>query len=530
MKLAELSKGVEVGGQFRLIEILGRGSYGDVWLADVIARQEELPAKVAVKIYHHQDRANEVLFREGKQAIHYSHERLVRVFGVKRFDGLVVMWMEYVPGQTLLQYLGEDEAPKPLSLETVIKWLKDIAEGLAYLHVQDPQCIHGDLKLDNVLIDPQGGARLTDFGQSRTLENQYVSTVGVGGILYLAPEIFGRNDAKGTRFVQSDVYAFGVVAYRMLCGRFPHRNYQEIINRIPFPRPRHINASIPEELDRIVWKCLEKRPADRYRTGSELLADFESMEHKLAATKAAPVSLPEKLGRRTPAEELATIAGEKLDKGLETEVVDTLEVAIRHMSTSAKLLLIYAEAAKRLKKYDLAHEVYARVIRWIEVNGWSDNDQREAYEGLADVSIRLKRYEAAVKAFVWLHERWPDKPWYRYRLGVAYGLAGRYEKSIELLLPLNENEPAALVCGKIGFAYYQNRQIDLACQFFNEALMMDALEPTALFHLAQIRAYQGQLQRADELLVRLRTVEDGEEMVAHLESLLGKNSLSGVIQ
>jgi tetratricopeptide (TPR) repeat protein len=382
--------------------------------------------------------------------------------------------------------------------------------------------------LDNVLIDPEGGARLTDFGQSRSLENQYVSTVGVGGILYLAPEIFGRNDAKGTRFVQSDIYAFGVVAYRMLCGRFPHRNYQEIINRIPFPRPRHINPSVPEELDKIIWKCLEKRPADRYRTGSELLAAFESLEQKLAEAKVAPVPvpLPEALGRRTPAEELAAIAGEKLDRGLENEVVDTLEVAIRHMSTSPKLLLIYAEAAKRLKKYELAHEVYVRVIRWVEVNGWSDDDQREAYEGLAEVCVRLKRYEAAVKAFFWLYERWPEKRWYCYRLGVAYGLAGRYEKSIDLLLPLNESEPAALVCGKIGFAYYQNRQIDLACQFFNEALMMDAFEPTALFHLAQIRAYQGQMQRAEELLSRLRKIEDAEEMVDHLESLLGKGSLA----
>ena len=143
------------------------------------------------------------------------------------------------------------------------------------------------------------------------------------------------------------------------------------------------------------------------------------------------------------------------------------------MSTSPKVLLVYAEAAMRLNKLDVARAVYLRLIHWMESNGWKDGDQREAHEGLAEVSVRLKSYEDAVKNFEWLIERWSEKRWYRYRLGVAYGLAARFDKSIEALQPLQDEEPSALICSKIGFANFQKGNIELACQYFNEALMLD---------------------------------------------------------
>ncbi|MCB1066192.1 MAG: protein kinase [Verrucomicrobiae bacterium] len=523
-KLADLSRGVALGERFRLLEILGRGSYGDVWLADVIDDDGKLPKQVAIKVYTHQDRAREALFREGKFALKFVHDRLVKVFGFGPIDGLVIMWMEYVPGKTMLDSIGEDDAPKPLSLETILGWLHDIASGLAYLHVQEPSCVHGDLKLDNILIDQnEGGARLTDFGQSRTMENQFVSTVGAGGILYLAPEVFGQLDGKGTRCVESDIYAFGVVAYRLLSGRFPQRNYQEVVNRIPYPRPKDVNSSIPEGLDAIIWKCLQRRPRDRYNTGAELLAALELLKTELAKEKPAPIEVPvgEPQDRRTPAEELAAIAGEDLKQGKEEAVVERLEKAIQHMSTSPKVLLVYAEAAMRLNKLDVARAVYLRLIHWMESNGWKDGDQREAHEGLAEVSVRLKSYEDAVKNFEWLIERWSEKRWYRYRLGVAYGLAARFDKSIEALQPLQDEEPSALICSKIGFANFQKGNIELACQYFNEALMLDDCEPIALFHLAQIRAAQGRVDKAHKYLDRLRCIEGADDQVASLERLLG---------
>lgn len=522
MKLADLSRGVQLGGMFRLIEILGRGSYGDVWLADVINDAVDLPTQVAVKVYFQQERADEALFKEAKTAGSFNSDRLVKVFGVGRMDGLVIMWMDYVPGQTLLAELGDTDAPKPFGLSTIITWLTEIADGLAYLHVQSPACVHGDLKLDNILVDLQGGAHLTDFGQSRTVEHQYVTTQGAGGILYMAPEVFGESDRSGSRWVQSDIYAFGVVAYRILCGRFPQRNYQEVINRIPYPRPKDINPAIPEGLDAVVWKCLCKRPEDRYRTGAELLAALEQVSEEIKAKESIqiePSPEPRELVR-TPIDELAAVAGERMLQGQEEIVVEELEKAIQHMSTSPKVLLIYAAAARRLGKLEIARAVYQRIIRWMVGNGWPDTDQVEAYEGLGDVSVLLKSYEDGVAAYEWLTQHDPDKRWYAYRLGVALGLAGNYRRSIAVLEALNQNEPRALLCAKIGLAYYQAGQVDQACQYFNEALMLDACEPTALQYLAEIRAVQSQIDKAMTYLERLRQIEGATAGVKRLERLL----------
>ena len=522
MRLADICKGVEIGGRFRLVDILGQGSYGVVWLADVIKAGDALPTQVALKIFQQQDRADAALFREAQTARPFNHAALVKVFGCARVDGLAVMWMEYVTGKSLQENIGDERAPRPVSVETVLAWLRDIANGLAYLHSQKPPIIHGDLKLDNILLDDEGGARLTDFGQSRRIEDRYIATAGGGGFLYLAPEVFGAEDKQGTRCVQTDIYAFGVLAYRLLCGRFPYENTTQLINRVPFPRPRDLNPSIPDDINQVVMKCLEKRPRDRFPSGVELLAAIDAFARKAAspAPKPAPMPAPPRVVLRTPADELADIAGAQLEAGKVEEVVTELEKAVQHMSTSPKVLLIYAAASKQTHNLDVARAVYLRVIRWMEANGWSEQEQQEAYEGLADVTVRLKKYEESVKAFAWLHDRWPRKDWYRYRLGIALGLAGRYRKSVEILQPLHEAEPSALVCGKIGFALNQLREIDLACQYFNEALMLDPYESTALSCLVEIRAIQGQSDKARAYLDRLRKVEGADDMVARLERRL----------
>jgi tetratricopeptide (TPR) repeat protein len=529
MKLADISKGVVLGERFRLVDILGRGSYGDVWLADVVRDDGlELPPRVALKIFIHQDSGNRFLFREAQNSIGFAHERLIRVYGAERIDGLAMMWMEYVPGQTLHEILGDEDYPRPMSLDQVLKWLKDIGEGLAYMHMQEPPYVHGDLKLDNVLIDPTLGARLADFGQSRPIEDRFVDTDGVGAWPYLAPEVLGRTvEGRGRRGIPSDIYAFGVIAYRFLTGRFPRRTMTEAINMTPFPRAGHLNSSIPADLDKIVAKCLEKRPQDRYATGSELLAAIESLQSSLARAVVAEFSTPqpEKVEVPTATDELAKLARELLDQGQVEEVITRLEKAMQRMSTSPRVLLVYGEAAKRVGRLDAALTVFTRALRWMEHHGWNDTERRDAVEGLAEISVRLKRYEDAVQHFGFLVDRWPDRRWYRYRYGVALGLDGsptRVRKSIEVLQALQDEEPSALVAAKIGKAYEELGMIDQACQYYNEALMIDQYEPTALFHLGRIRAIQERKDKAIEYLSRLERVEGAEDQAHALASLLGR--------
>ncbi len=525
MKLADLAAGVLLGGRFRLVEILGRGSYGDVWLADVVG-DPSLPPQVALKIYHHQDRATRKLLEEATVASGFTHARLVHVFGASRIDGLVVMWMEYVAGETLLQRLGDDDSPRAVSLDEVLRWLRDIADALAYLHVQDPPCVHGDLKLDNVLLDNDSGVRLVDFGQSRTIEDRFVETNGVGAWPYLAPEVMGRStDGRGQRYVSSDIYAFGVIAYRFLTGRFPRRTISEAINLSTYPRPVELNPSVPAALDTLVCKCLEKRPDDRYLTGAALLAAVNQLRSDLAGKAAIPVTAPVPMEPviQRPVDELAQLARELMARGQVDDAIAQLEKAMRRMSTSPQVLLVYAQAAKHAGKFDAARVVYQRAINWLKSTGAPDQELRDPIEGLADLDVQLKIYEPAVEGFSWLAERWPEKRWYRYRHGVALGLAGRFKASAEVLKSLlDAGPPSALVCAKLGLAYLQQNNVELACQYFNEALMLDEYEPTALFQMARVRAIQGNTERAERYLQRLLEVEGAEESARELALLLGR--------
>lgn len=518
MKIADLSKGVVLAGRFRLLDIIGSGSYGTVWLADVIS-ESALPRRIALKVYHNQESATRKLMGEAIQAGVFDHQRLVKVYGADRLEGLAVMWMEYVPGQSLIDYLGDEERPLPLSLDQILMWLHDIAEGLAYLHVQDPPCVHGDLKLDNVLIDPNLRVRLTDFGQSRTIQDRFVSTAGVGGMPYLAPEVLGvTTEGKGKRFVTSDIYAFGVCAYRILTGRFPRATAPEIFNQVPFPRPRDLNHSIPRELDDLVIKCLEKRESNRFRTGSELLAALEAVCESLATAKKEPIATLASASApgRSLVDEIAQMATDLMNQGATEEAMNRLSKAMERLSTAPRIMVLYAEAARKLNKLDTAKAVYRKVLHWLNENSRPDIEKIEAYEGLAEVLTLLKQYEGAVEAFTWLADRYPEKRWYRYRLGVALGLASRYEKSLGILVSLYAEAPSATVCSKIGLAHYQKRDLNQARQYFNEALMMDQYEPTALYYLGEISAIQQQNKRAEEYLRRLQSVEGAEEEARRL--------------
>lgn len=529
MKMENLAAGVVLGGRFQLETILGRGSYGDVWKARTIDGSD-LPPVVALKFFTNQDRAMQVYLDEAERVRHFSHPHIVRIFDAGRVDGLALLCMEYVPGGTLLQRLGEVEAPNPVSLEEALDWAYDIAEVLAYLHDRQPAFMHCDLKLDNLLLSPEGNVRLIDFGQSKTLDRLFVETAGVGAYPYMAPELLGsERDPRGRRYLQSDVYAFGVILYRMLTGRFPRPTLTEVHNLVPIRRPSELNSRIPRELDDFVMRCLETKPEKRFSNGKDLLGNLQCVREALAWRAAADVTpVPVTSDRvASQAEEIAAVAKGLLVDGKVDEALQQLERAMQRMSTAPTMLMVYAEAAKRADKWDAARIVYQRVTTWYEQQGASEDMLRDAVEGLAEVQTRLKNYEDSVKGFAWLVDRWPEKKWYRYRYGVVLGLAGRFQSSLEVLLKLHQDHPGlAALCTKVGFAYLQLKREREAKQYFNEALMLDPHDAFALFHLARLHALKGRPDLAENYYVRLLEVDDAEDLAAELGLLLGKRAPS----
>jgi serine/threonine-protein kinase len=331
-------------------------------------------------------------------------------------------------------------------------------------------------------------------------------------------------DGQGRRFVSSDIYACGIIAYRLLTGRFPRRTLAEVMNLTPFPRPTELNPSVPEPLDDLVMRCLEKRPDRRYATGAELLAAVEDLQARLEEM-ARPITAPVRHSEQMPslAEELGRLASELIAQGRADEAVEKLESALRRMSTNPNLLLIYAAAARAVDKLEVAHFVYQRTIHWLRTHDAEPAALRDAMEGRSELDVQLKHYDAAAEGYAWLAERWPNKRWYRYRAGVTLGLAGCFADAAKVLQSLHESgPPSAVVCAKLGFVHRQMGALELAIQYFNEALMLDQHEPVALSQMAEIRAIQGRMDKATQYLARLEQVEGADDEVRQLRRKLGR--------
>ena len=270
-------------GRFRVLKPLGSGGMGEVYLGE----QVSLGRKVAIKVLHHDLHAQagmaERFKREARLLSAVEHPAVVRIVDFGQSGDAACLVMEFVEGQSLYDALqgGPLLAPRALAL------LQQLAEGLAAIH--DKGIIHRDLKPENVLISPSARgeqARLLDFGIARLVEPEAGSALSQVGVVLGTPEYLSPEQAVGAKVdTRSDLYSFGVLAYRVLSGRLPFDG----------PSPRHFlsqhASSAPLPLERaapqlsryvgllsLVMRLLDKDPAKRLQTANEL-ADALGMAH-----------------------------------------------------------------------------------------------------------------------------------------------------------------------------------------------------------------------------------------------------------
>ena len=217
-------------GSYRLIRLLGKGGMSEVYEAE----NSRLGSRHAIKLFTYEKEDAEVRERflvEGKLLARLSHPRIVKVtdFGTDAASGKPYFVMDLVLNEHGEMQLLSDVKPGTVDEETVARWYDDLREGLAYIHANG--VIHRDLKLQNVLIGPDGHAVLTDFGISKIFDVKgdgvkIVDTVRtlvkvkegrslvMGSIGYMAPEL----EMGVAASPQSDWYALGVIVYRLLTG------------------------------------------------------------------------------------------------------------------------------------------------------------------------------------------------------------------------------------------------------------------------------------------------------------------------
>ena len=258
-------------GRFKVLRTLGRGGMGQVYLAEdpVIGR------KVAIKIVSADPGlANDDLKelharfeREFQSAGTLSHPNIVTVYDVGTQGDDTFIAMEFLPGESWGDILKSERS---LSFSEVAEFAKKICSALDYAH--DSGIVHRDIKPANILVDRNGEPKVTDFGVAK-LQSTNLTRTGtvIGTPSYMSPEQITGEEIAGA----SDQFAVGVILYQMLTGQLPFsgENPTTILYKIVHstPRsPREQRKSLPDALDSVLMRALEKKPEDRFPSCSEL--------------------------------------------------------------------------------------------------------------------------------------------------------------------------------------------------------------------------------------------------------------------
>lgn len=266
--------GTVLSGRYRLEAKLGSGGMSTVYLA----RDETLDRPVAVKVMHReiseQPDQLERFRQEARAVAKLTHPNVVSVIDAGEDGGHPYIVFEYVKGETLKQRVAR---VGPLDIQESIAYAIEVARGLAVAHSR--QMVHRDIKPQNVLIDDEGRAKLTDFGISRQLEEDGVTATGrvLGTTDYVAPE-----QAMGHQVdPRSDVYSLGVVLYEMLVGRVPFQADSQVGVAM-----KHVNEELPDVQRRrpeisaavalVVERATAKNPAERYSEVGGMIDDLET--------------------------------------------------------------------------------------------------------------------------------------------------------------------------------------------------------------------------------------------------------------
>jgi serine/threonine protein kinase len=285
--MVALAAGHEKIAHFRVIERIGQGGMGIVYRA----RDEKLGRDVALKVLPgdvvaRADRRERFL-REARAAAAVVHPAIATVFEVGTDGDVPYIAMEYVAGRTLREVL----VGGPLAVAELIRIATPIADALSRAHRAG--VVHRDLKPENVMLDADGVPKILDFGLARvfdpTTSSQpapdaaILSVVTEEGTILGTPAYMSPEQARGRAVDhRSDLFSFGTLVFELLTAQAPFRGPSTMdiataIIRDNPPAPSSITPAVPHELDRIVLKCLEKDPEDRYQSAGELVVDLRRL-------------------------------------------------------------------------------------------------------------------------------------------------------------------------------------------------------------------------------------------------------------
>jgi len=268
--VAEVEVGSVVDGRYKVLSKIGGGGMADVWLAE----DAHLQRRIALKVLHGrlaQDREFVMRFqREAESAAGLQHPNVVAVFDRGEWQGTYYIAMQYVEGPTLKQLIDSG-----ITVEQAVAVIRQVLQAAGYAHRQG--IVHRDLKPQNVIVDPEGKAVVTDFGIARAGVSEITQTGSVMGTPhYLSPEQAQGFDVTAV----SDLYSIGVMLYEALTGRVPFEGESAVavamkqVSQMP-QRPSSIQPRVSPALDAVVMRALEKDPGQRFQSADAFIAALD---------------------------------------------------------------------------------------------------------------------------------------------------------------------------------------------------------------------------------------------------------------
>lgn len=266
--------GRRLNDRYKVLKVIGGGGMANVYLA----RDMILDRDVAIKVLR-LDFANDESFikrfhREAQSATSIAHPNIVSIYDVGEQEEIYYIVMEYVPGQTLKQYIQQHA---PIPVEKAVDIMTQITSAIAHAHQFG--IIHRDLKPQNILIDDNGTVKVTDFGIAVALSSTTITQTNsvLGSVHYLSPE----QARGGLANKKSDIYSLGIVLFELLTGRVPFSGESAVSIALKHlqtetPSPKRWNPSIPQSLENVVLKATAKDSFYRYDSVEEMQDALET--------------------------------------------------------------------------------------------------------------------------------------------------------------------------------------------------------------------------------------------------------------
>ncbi|MDR1768244.1 MAG: serine/threonine protein kinase, partial [Propionibacteriaceae bacterium] len=283
-----LDVGSLVDGKYRVLDRIGTGGMSVVWEARNDRSNKMWAIKEVLRQGLIQDRVAEMgLLAEIDTLKGLRHEHIVAISDVIETDESLLILMDYVEGNPLGEprtedLQGNDECPLidgAFAQEDVIRWATQLADVFSYLHAQEPPIVYRDLKPSNIMLKPNGDLVLIDFGTARrwtggqleSVTGAPQGTVALGTLGYAAPEVVMGNVTVDRADPRADIYSLGVTLFHLVTGRNPsHPPY----GLSPI---RQFNPTLSGGLEKIIAKCTQPDPDQRYQTCAELLYDLKHL-------------------------------------------------------------------------------------------------------------------------------------------------------------------------------------------------------------------------------------------------------------